>query len=87
MGRCPAAAVAEAGLLGELQAAVEAVAGAGAPVTAGLAGRDGGVGAGKPWRELRRAGSCSCLPAVIMAGSGTWRRLVHHTAGQSAALP
>ena len=41
-GGVPAAAVAEPGLLGELQAAVEAVAGAGAPVTAGLADRDGG---------------------------------------------
>src|SRR6201997_2196150 len=47
-------AVGEPGLLGELQPAVEAVAGAGGPVTAGLARRDRGPV--HPARRRRRGG-------------------------------
>ena len=88
-GSVPAAAVAEPGLLSELQPAVKAIAGAGGPVPAGLARRDGrpvhpaqDAGAGlrpaqarpePPSRRLRRRGR-PCRSGGGQGGAGKPRR-------------
>ena len=88
----PAAAVAEPGLLGELQPAVEAVAGASGPVPAGLTGRDRGPvrparrrrrwarGLRRRGRSRRRAGRCA-------AGAGRAAAVAARRRGPATAAP
>ena len=79
----PAAAVAEPGLLGELQAAVEAVAGAGAPVAAGLGATWPSSGTSRARARTRSRSSRQEGPAlddlqgetvIALASPGRWHR-------------
>jgi len=74
-----------------LEACAGAAGAAVAPAGAAAAGRAAAAAA----RAARAShggtrcepGRASRWPAVIMPGSGTWRRLAHQRAGQPAALP